>query len=112
MRLKGLSEVLHLQDWTTFFELFDSSSNSTIFAVRGTQSPLDVMQDLNLFAPVAVTQIAAYFGPDLTAPVTRTVFQAFSGLPGIDKDFYEQLLSHVRRRAARTQEGKGDLNIS
>lgn len=98
-RFNGIS-LADAKDWTTFFELA-GPGDTTIFAVRGTQSPLDVMQDLNIFTPVAVTQIAAYFGPDLTSSVTRTVFQVFSGLPSIDKDFYEVLLSHVRQRAAR-----------
>ena len=76
-------------DWTTFFELADPQDETTLFAIRGTQSPLEVLQDVNIFTPVAVTQIAAYFGPDLTSSVTKTVFSLFAGLPTIDKDFYQ-----------------------
>ena len=76
-------------DWTTFFELADPRNETTLFAVRGTQSPLEVLQDVNIFTPVAVTQIAAYFGPDLTSSVTKTVFLLFAGLPTIDKDFFQ-----------------------
>ncbi|CAJ1426370.1 unnamed protein product [Effrenium voratum] len=87
-------------DWTTFFELADPSNETTVFALRGTQSPLDVLQDLNIFTPVAVTQIAAYLGPDLTSSVTKTVFGLFAGLPTIDKDFFQVLLEHVRAKVA------------
>eukprot|EP00913_Durusdinium_trenchii_P035564 g33281.t1 len=115
-RRGGESHSYGYNDWTTFFELADPSNETTIFAVRGTQSPLDVMQDLsldpgemlweenpatllqNIFTPVAVTQIAAYFGPDLTSSVTKTVFALFSGLPTIDKDFFQVLLEHVKNR--------------
>ena len=76
-------------DWTTFFELADPQNESTLFAVRGTQSPLEVLQDVNIFTPVVLTQIAAFFGPDLTSSVTKTVFSLFSGLPSIDKDFFQ-----------------------
>lgn len=92
----GETHVYGYNDWTTFFELADPSNETTIFAIRGTQSPLDVMQDLNIFTPVAVTQIASFFGPDLTSSVTKTVFSFFAGLPTIDKDFFEVLLKHVR----------------
>eukprot|EP00435_Cladocopium_sp_Y103_P013817 s2319_g3.t1 len=94
----GETHVYGYNDWTTFFELADPSNETTIFAIRGTQSPLDVMQDLNIFTPVAVTQIASFFGPDLTSSVTKTVFSFFSGLPTIDKDFFEVLLKHVRAK--------------
>jgi len=103
-RRAGESHVYGYNDWTTFFELADPSNETTIFAVRGTQSPLDVMQDLNIFTPVAVTQIAAYFGPDLTSSVTQTVFAVFSGLPTIDKDFFEVLLKHVRAKVQSSPE--------
>ena len=76
-------------DWTTFFELADPQNESTLFAVRGTQSPLEVLQDVNIFTPVVLTQIAAFFGPDLTSSVTKTVFSLFAGLPSIDKDFFQ-----------------------
>eukprot|EP00439_Symbiodinium_sp_Y106_P031792 s955_g3.t2 len=94
-------------DWTTFFELADPQNESTLFAVRGTQSPLEVLQDVNIFTPVVLTQIAAFFGPDLTSSVTKTVFSLFSGLPSIDKDFFQAgaflaevkaFLAHVRAR--------------
>ncbi|CAE7230577.1 unnamed protein product [Symbiodinium necroappetens] len=85
-------------DWTTFFELADPQNESTLFAVRGTQSPLEVLQDVNIFTPVVLTQIAAFFGPDLTSSVTKTVFSLFAGLPSIDKDFFQAFLAHVRAR--------------
>ena len=66
-----------------------AATESTLFAVRGTQSPLEVLQDVNIFTPVVLTQIAAFFGPDLTSSVTKTVFSLFSGLPSIDKDFFQ-----------------------
>jgi len=88
------------QDWTTFFELADPSNETTIFVIRGTQTPLDIMQDLNIWSPIAIAQLAGMFGPDLSTTAARSVLVFSTVMYGqwIQKDYYANFLSHVKTR--------------
>merc|ERR1712194_767190 len=72
-RRQKISEMSKTHDWTTFFELTNAEDTATVFAVRGTHGFLDVMQDINIFAPVVITQLAALMGPDLRYAAAKAV---------------------------------------
>lgn len=95
------STALH-QDWTTFFELGDPSNTTTVFAIRGTLLPLEILQDLNIWAPIAIPQLASLLGPDLTSVSAHAVLVLSTGIYGqwIQKQFYSTLLEHVKERVA------------
>lgn len=81
-------------DWTTFFEFFDPENTTTVFAVRGTSTPLDVLDDLNIFTPAAIIQAMSLAGPSMSAAVADVVF--IKGMHA--KEYFQALASHVDER--------------
>jgi len=89
-------------DWTTFFELSDPDNTTTVFVVRGTLTALEILQDVNIWSPIAITQLAGFIGPDLTIPAASAVLMLSTTLYGewFDKKYYTAFLAHVRERVA------------
>jgi lipase ATG15 len=90
------------QDWTTFFELSDPWNTTSVFAIRGTQMPLEIMQDLNIWAPIAIPQLFALTGPDLTEMSAQAMSYLSAGMYGqwIQQRYYTVLMEHVKSRIA------------
>jgi hypothetical protein len=87
-------------DYTTFFELSDPYNTTTVFAIRGTQGSLDFLEDLNIWSPVAITQIAGLIGPNVHIVAARAV-AAISHLLDLDwypKEYYKDLRNYVIER--------------
>lgn len=91
------TENLH-QDWTTFFELSDPLNETTVFAIRGTHLPLEILQDFNIWAPIAIPQLASFLGPDLTSVSARAVLVLSTTIYGewMQKKYYAKLLERVK----------------
>eukprot|EP00929_Paragymnodinium_shiwhaense_P116974 TRINITY_DN8705_c0_g1_i1.p1 TRINITY_DN8705_c0_g1~~TRINITY_DN8705_c0_g1_i1.p1 ORF type:complete len:973 (-),score=141.40 TRINITY_DN8705_c0_g1_i1:2-2920(-) len=100
------SKAALYNDWTTFIELVDPTDSTSVISVRGTHSYLDMLQDLNIWSPIAIPQLASLFGPDLSS-VGMHGLRLFSHLiygQWMQKKYYEDLLQYVRHR---TQESPG-----
>jgi len=64
---KGESESTeHAYDWTTFYQFTNSANTTSIFAVRGTQYLIDVLQDVDLWLPAATIQMFEKVGPSFS----------------------------------------------
>jgi len=87
-------------DFTTFIEVEDAADETTIFAIRGTHSPVDLLQAINIWAPVAITQLAGFFGPALQGAVLEAVLLFSTAFPNVDKYNYESLFDLVHDRVA------------
>lgn len=94
------------KDWTTFFEITEPASNCTVFVIRGTQHPLEILQDINVFAPIAIPQLASLIGPDLTSVAARAVLVLSTAMYGswMQKNYYSTLLEHVQERVKQYPE--------
>jgi len=90
------------KDWTTFFELANPINETSVFAVRGTHLPLEILQDLNIWSPIAIPQIASFIGPDLTSVAAQAVLVLSTALYGkwMQKQYYSELLKYVTDRKA------------
>merc|ERR1712190_577124 len=58
------------------------------------------MQDINIFAPVVLTQIAALVGPDLrsTASNAMIILADAFGTDWFTKDYYNVMLTHIKNK--------------
>jgi hypothetical protein len=90
------NSTLHY-DWTTWFELLSPNKEATVFVIRGTLTPLEVLQDMNVWAPIAIPQAASMFGPDLTAVAAHAVMVLSTAIYGgwMQKNYYSALLKKV-----------------
>lgn len=100
-RIDHVTEPTELhQDWTTFFEFGSPDNKTSVFAVRGTHLPLEILQDINIWAPIAIPQFASFFGPDLTSVAAQAVLVLSTLLYGeyMQKKYYSELLRYVKTR--------------
>jgi len=98
---QGHTEKLHQSshhDWSTFFELEPPGNTTTVFAVRGTQGPLDLLQDMNIWFSVGILQLAQYLGPALTPDLSNTVMFFSTMLARESKGYFSVLADHITRR--------------
>lgn len=91
-RAEETPEALTSKDWASFFQLDHKLTDTTVFVVRGTKIALEVLQDLNIWMPVAVAQAMAVFGPDVIRPTVL-----ISDYLMRSDQYYIQLLDHVNR---------------
>lgn len=87
-------------DWTTFFEFSDASNLTSIIAIRGTSSMLDVLDDINIWAPALIMQGFSVFGPTLPAAVAVACSVLSNRIYGekMQKQYFSELLDYVRSR--------------
>jgi len=87
-------------DWTTFFEFTDPHNSTTVFAIRGTSSMLDILDDINIWAPAAIMQLFSKAGPGVSGSSAKAVALLSTVIYGqsMQKAYFSQLLSHVQNR--------------
>jgi len=79
-------------DWTTFFEFANEDESVSVVAIRGTDSTLDILSDINLWAPAAFLQLFELVGPWMSIGVSQAI--AYLVLKPLDQ-YYNQLMSHT-----------------
>jgi len=82
-------------DWTTFFEFTSTDSNTTVFAVRGTSTPLDALNDMIIWMPATVMMGFSMLGPDLFAPVAQAIDLMSRWLGRLHNANFQFLEQHV-----------------
>lgn len=86
-------------DWTTFFEYSDGANATSVIAVRGTSSPLDILNDVYIWGPSLITQFFWFLGPTMNGPITGAIAKTVGLLEKRDvARFFKQLESYVKRR--------------
>lgn len=85
-------------DWTTFFEFESPNSGTSIFAVRGTASPLDALNDMVIWMPAAMMQLFNLLGPNMLPSVVQAVQWLSSVLGHLENRNYRQLQEYVLGR--------------
>ncbi|CAE7238631.1 unnamed protein product, partial [Symbiodinium pilosum] len=90
-------------DWTTYFEFWDPENTTIVFAIRGTNSMLDVLDDLNIWGPAAIMQAFSIAGPSLSNAVAESVALLSTVMYGesMQKQYFSHLLAHVQNRTAQ-----------
>jgi len=90
-------------DWTTYFEFWDPENSTIVFAIRGTNSMLDVLDDLNIWGPAAIMQAFSLAGPSLSSAVAESVALLSTVMYGesMQKQYFSDLLAHVRSRTTQ-----------
>ncbi|CAE7034745.1 unnamed protein product [Symbiodinium sp. CCMP2456] len=85
---------------TTYFEFWDPENSTIVFAIRGTNSMLDVLDDLNIWGPAAIMQAFSLAGPSLSTAVAESVALLSTVIYGesMQKQYFSDLLAHVRSR--------------
>merc|ERR1712060_264129 len=84
-------------DWTTFYQFTESSNTTTVFAVRGTQYPIDVLQDVDLWLPAVKIYMFGKVGPSLAEWYVDAVAHLTStGHRDTEKQAFGLLLDRVR----------------
>ncbi|KAL0479521.1 hypothetical protein AKO1_007778 [Acrasis kona] len=58
-----LSVIYQYNSTVTFFDLYDAAKNLSIITVRGTDTPLDMIQDLDIWKETLLLQTASVVGP-------------------------------------------------
>ncbi|CAE7262893.1 EMB2076 [Symbiodinium sp. CCMP2592] len=93
-----------LEIWrTTYFEFWDPENSTIVFAIRGTNSMLDVLDDLNIWGPAAIMQAFSLAGPSLSSAVAESVALLSTVMYGesMQKQYFSNLLAHVRSRTTQ-----------
>lgn len=87
-------------DWTTFFEFTDPDNSTTVFAIRGTSSMLDVLDDINIWAPAVIMQLFSKAGPGVSGSTARAVAMLSTVIYGknMQKEYFSHLLDHVQKQ--------------
>ncbi|CAE8595821.1 unnamed protein product, partial [Polarella glacialis] len=84
-------------DWTTFFEYVDAGNQTSVISIRGTDTALDVLNDLNIWLPACLMQGFTLIGPWLSQGMAKAIglwsHSAHSSQPS-----YSELLAYVQRR--------------
>ncbi|CAE7677164.1 unnamed protein product [Symbiodinium microadriaticum] len=88
---------------TTYFEFWDPENSTIVFAIRGTNSMLDVLDDLNIWGPAAIMQAFSLAGPSLSSAVAESVALLSTVMYGesMQKQYFSDLLAHVRSRTTQ-----------
>jgi len=87
------------KDWTTFFEYADPSNTTSVFTVRGTDTTLDVLNDINIWMPVVLLQAFSLLGPQVTRVMAKAITQWSTVLGGIGTErYFSEFEAHVKKR--------------
>lgn len=99
-RRASFNASINSNDWTTFFEFSDPDNSTTVFAIRGTSSMLDVLDDINIWGSAVIMQAFSTIGPSLSIAVAQAVALLSTVIYGraMEKDYFSSLLAHVQRR--------------
>eukprot|EP00929_Paragymnodinium_shiwhaense_P053888 TRINITY_DN27015_c0_g1_i1.p1 TRINITY_DN27015_c0_g1~~TRINITY_DN27015_c0_g1_i1.p1 ORF type:complete len:356 (+),score=54.40 TRINITY_DN27015_c0_g1_i1:158-1069(+) len=90
------------KDWTTFFEFEDLANTTTIFAVRGTQSILDIMLDMNMWLPSSIIQAYGYAGPVFMRGTSQVIFKLSQSFNAADsRDYFSSLSKRVKEKVTQ-----------
>lgn len=86
-------------DWITFFEFEDPSRSMSVLAIRGTDSMLDILDDINIWAPAFIIQSFG-LGHGILLPGARTEADAvwFYLRGKLHNKYFDILLEYVQRR--------------
>lgn len=99
-------ETRQPNDWTTFFEYSHTDNKTSVIAIRGTDTTLDVLNDINIWLTAALMQIFDMLGPSLSVPVAQGVSQwsnLIYGKEDTSKRYFQYMMDYVRTRVE--QEG-------
>jgi len=92
-------------DWTTFFEFGDPSNTTSVIAIRGTDSTLDVLSDVNLWLTAALLEGFELLGPAMLASVSQAVSSWSTIVRGDDgQEHFAELLKYVTARLHDTRQ--------
>jgi len=88
------------KDWSTFFEYSDPDNSTSIITIRGTDTTLDVLNDINIWLTAALMEGFEIFGPWLFASVSQVVADLSLLVRGSAnaKAHFAYLLAYVQRR--------------
>lgn len=94
------ADSAHGHDWTNFFEYESGDGQTCVFAIRGTHSAIDALNDIILWTPAVVFQAFSFAGPNLAPAVQTAVASIVSFFEGHHRYdvFFEELLRYVERR--------------
>eukprot|EP00443_Scrippsiella_acuminata_P108896 CAMPEP_0115676804 /NCGR_PEP_ID=MMETSP0272-20121206/54886_1 /TAXON_ID=71861 /ORGANISM="Scrippsiella trochoidea, Strain CCMP3099" /LENGTH=244 /DNA_ID=CAMNT_0003115877 /DNA_START=111 /DNA_END=841 /DNA_ORIENTATION=- len=85
------------KDWTTFYQFTEQDNKTSVFAVRGTQYLIDVLQDIDLWLPAATINFFEKVGPNFAEGMVDTIAAFFNiGRRHKDKKAFGELLRLVR----------------
>lgn len=86
-------------DWTTFYQFTDSENKTSVFAVRGTQYLIDVLQDIDLWLPAVTIMLFEKLGPNMhEAFVDAIAHLTNTGRQQYEKFAFSMLLRRVRQQ--------------
>mmetsp|Transcript_140953 Transcript_140953/g.438187 ORF Transcript_140953/g.438187 Transcript_140953/m.438187 type:complete len:391 (+) Transcript_140953:194-1366(+) len=87
-------------DWTTFFEYSDPSNSTSIVAIRGTDTILDVLNDINIWLTAGLMEGFEIIGPWMLASISQVVADLSTLVrgSGSSKEHFAELLAYVRHR--------------
>lgn len=102
-RRAGIGDPEASLDWTTYFEFEDAENSTSIIAVRGTSTMLDVLDDMNIWLPAAIMKVFSIVGPKLTDAVAEAIARVSTLFysDGLQKQYFQQLLNYVQKRQAQ-----------
>eukprot|EP00434_Breviolum_minutum_P038092 symbB.v1.2.033781.t3/scaffold4246.1/size44322/1 len=84
-RRAGIGDPEASLDWTTFFEFEDPENSTSIIAVRGTSTMLDVLDDMNIWLPAAAMKGFSIIGQLLSFVNPRDAF--LMAVPCVDLEW-------------------------
>jgi len=86
--------------WTTFFEYASPDNATSVFAIRGTHTAIDALNDIILWTPAVVFQGFGFVGPNVLPPVEVALAAIISFFEGNYEysAFFASLLTYVERR--------------
>jgi len=86
------------KDWTTFFEYADDTSTTSVIAVRGTDTTLDILNDINLWLPAMLLQMLEGLGPWMSLGVTEAVAFWSNFVRGASEQYFGELTNYTKTR--------------
>mmetsp|Transcript_85949 Transcript_85949/g.276463 ORF Transcript_85949/g.276463 Transcript_85949/m.276463 type:complete len:514 (-) Transcript_85949:41-1582(-) len=90
-----LDEQARQSDWTTFFEYASPNETVSVIAIRGTDSTLDILSDINLWAPAAFMQAFELVGPWMSVGGSQAIaFWAWRPA----ETYFTELLRYTKKR--------------
>jgi hypothetical protein len=91
------------EDYTTFFEFADPEDTTTVFAIRGTKGKFDLVQDLTIWLPIIVAQMAALVGPMLTSALQDSLFFISKWISSDTGEHYAVFMQHVKTKVRQNK---------
>eukprot|EP00929_Paragymnodinium_shiwhaense_P063098 TRINITY_DN31543_c0_g1_i2.p1 TRINITY_DN31543_c0_g1~~TRINITY_DN31543_c0_g1_i2.p1 ORF type:complete len:814 (+),score=60.06 TRINITY_DN31543_c0_g1_i2:68-2509(+) len=76
-------------DWTTFYEFYNSQTKTTVFAIRGTSAILDVLNDVNIWAPAVFMQAFEFMGPQFSSSASEAIARMTTMVTGTGRRFVD-----------------------